>query len=73
MTKRRPPVPPFARDDAIRKVRLAEDGWNRRDPAAVALAYTVDSRWRNRHEFPAGATRSPSSLRASGGANTSIG
>ncbi|MEO8132041.1 MAG: nuclear transport factor 2 family protein [Bryobacteraceae bacterium] len=50
----RPPVPPFTRETAIQKVRLAEDGWNSRDPDKVALAYTVDSRWRNRSEFPAG-------------------
>ncbi len=47
----RPPVPPFDREDAIRKVRAAEDGWNTRDPQRVALAYTEDSRWRNRSEF----------------------
>jgi hypothetical protein len=47
----RPPFPPFTRDSAIQKVRLAEDGWNSRDPGKVALAYTVDSRWRNRAEF----------------------
>jgi uncharacterized protein len=47
----RPPVPPFSRDDAIAKVRAAEDGWNTRDPEKVALAYTEDSRWRNRSEF----------------------
>lgn len=50
----RPPLPPFTRETAIKKVRLAEDGWNRRDPEAVALAYTPDSRWRNRAEFPVG-------------------
>ena len=50
----RPPFPPFTRETAIQKVRLAEDGWNKRDPATVALAYTVDSRWRNRAEFPRG-------------------
>ena len=50
----RPPLPPFTRDTALIKVRAAEDGWNRRDPAAVALAYTEDSRWRNRAEFPVG-------------------
>ncbi|MDX3245408.1 nuclear transport factor 2 family protein [Streptomyces sp. ME18-1-4] len=50
----RPPFPPFTRESAIRKVRLAEDGWNTRDPQKVALAYTVDSRWRNRAEFAAG-------------------
>jgi len=47
----RPPVPPFSRDDAITKVRAAEDAWNTRDPTKVALAYTEDSRWRNRSEF----------------------
>lgn len=47
----RPPVPPFTEQSAIEKVRLAEDGWNSRDPAKVALAYTPDTRWRNRVEF----------------------
>ena len=47
----RPPSPPFIRETAIQKVRLAEDAWNSRDPEKVALAYTVDSRWRNRAEF----------------------
>ncbi|MDT3442449.1 MULTISPECIES: nuclear transport factor 2 family protein [unclassified Pseudofrankia] len=47
----KPPVPPFNADGAREKVRLAEDAWNTRDPAKVALAYTVDSRWRNRAEF----------------------
>ncbi|VVE38863.1 DUF1348 family protein [Pandoraea terrigena] len=50
----RPPFPPFTRETAIQKIRMAEDGWNSRDPARVALAYTVDSRWRNRAEFPRG-------------------
>ncbi|MBN7795861.1 DUF1348 family protein [Parahaliea mediterranea] len=50
----RPPFPPFTRDTAIEKVRLAEDGWNSRDPARVALAYTEDSSWRNRAEFVTG-------------------
>ena len=50
----RPPLPPFTRETAIRKVRLAEDGWNSREPEKVALAYTIDSRWRNRAEFPNG-------------------
>jgi hypothetical protein len=48
---RRPPVPPFTDETATAKVRAAEDGWNSRDPARVALAYTPDSQWRNRHEF----------------------
>ena len=47
----RPPVPPFSRDDAIAKVRAAENAWNTRDPQRVAQAYTVDSRWRNRSQF----------------------
>jgi uncharacterized protein len=47
----RPPLPPFTRDTAIQKVRLAEDAWNSRDPEKVALAYTPNSRWRNRSEF----------------------
>ena len=50
----RPPLPPFSQETAILKVRLAEDGWNSRDPEKVSLAYTVDSRWRNRAEFPVG-------------------
>lgn len=50
----RPPVPPFTRETAIQKVRMAEDGWNSRDPQRVALAYSIDSRWRNRAEFPVG-------------------
>ena len=47
----RPPLPPFTRESATQKVRMAEDAWNSRDPARVALAYTLDSRWRNRREF----------------------
>ena len=47
----RPPLPPFTRDTALQKVRAAEDGWNSRDPARVALAYSEDSQWRNRSEF----------------------
>ena len=50
----RPPLPPFSRETAIQKVRMAEDGWNSRNPARVALAYTPDSQWRNRAEFPKG-------------------
>jgi nuclear transport factor 2 (NTF2) superfamily protein len=45
------PIPPFTRESAIVKVRVAEDGWNSRDPHRVSLAYTEDSRWRNRAEF----------------------
>ena len=50
----RPPLPPFTLDTAIQKVRMAEDAWNTRDPQRVALAYTADSVWRNRVEFPKG-------------------
>ena len=54
MTESRPPFPPFTRETAVAKVRAAEDGWNSRDPARVSLAYTPDSRWRNRSEFLVG-------------------
>ncbi|HSY57725.1 MAG TPA: DUF1348 family protein, partial [Bradyrhizobium sp.] len=47
----RPPLPPFTRETAAQKARMAEDAWNSRDPARVALAYTEDSNWRNRSEF----------------------
>jgi len=47
----RPPLPPFTAETAVEKVRMAEDAWNTRDPARVALAYSTDSRWRNRSEF----------------------
>ena len=50
----RPPLPPFTRETAIQKVRMAEDGWNSRDPQRVSLVYTPDSQWRNRAEFPKG-------------------
>src|SRR5262245_26744425 len=50
----RPPLPPFGEKTAIEKVRLAEDNWNTRDPARVALGYTTDSQWRNRAEFITG-------------------
>ena len=50
----RPPLPPFTEESAILKVRAAEDGWNSRDPAKVALAYTPTSQWRNRAEFITG-------------------
>jgi nuclear transport factor 2 (NTF2) superfamily protein len=52
----RPPLPPFTDETATRKARMAEDAWNSRDPERVALAYTEDSRWRNRAEFFAGRT-----------------
>jgi len=51
MSDIRPPLPPFTRETAIEKVRLAENAWNSRDPVKVAGAYTPDSRWRNRSEF----------------------
>ena len=47
----RPPLPPFNRETAIQKIRMAEDGWNSRDPERRSLACTIDSRWRNRAEF----------------------
>ena len=47
----RPPLPPFSLDDAIKKVRMAEDAWNTRAPGKVAQAYTPDTRWRNRDTF----------------------
>jgi len=50
----RPPLPPFTRESALLKVRAAEDAWNSRDPERVALAYTIDSEWRNRDRFVRG-------------------
>lgn len=50
-TEVRPPLPPFTHKSAVQKVRLAEDGWNSRDPDKVALAYSLDTQWRNRAEF----------------------
>jgi uncharacterized protein len=50
----RPPLPPFTDETAAQKARMAEDAWNSRDPARVALAYTQDSQWRNRAEFITG-------------------
>lgn len=50
----RPPLPPFTKETAIQKVRLAEDAWNSRDPEKVSLAYTINSTWRNRTAFPNG-------------------
>ena len=47
----RPPLPPFTQETAIQKVQAAEDGWNSRNPAQVALAYSADSKWRNRSDF----------------------
>ena len=56
MTNTRPPAPPFTAETAAQKVRLAEDGWNIRDPQKVSQAYTPDSTWRNRAEFVSGRT-----------------
>ncbi|ALP66903.1 nuclear transport factor 2 family protein [Paraburkholderia caribensis] len=53
-TEARPPLPPFTRETATQKVRLAEDGWNSRDAANVALVYSTDTWWRNRAEFVQG-------------------
>jgi uncharacterized protein len=53
-TDARPPLPPFTRETAMQKVRMAENAWNSRDVERVALAYTEDSQWRNRSEFPRG-------------------
>lgn len=55
-SENRPPLPPFTRETALQKVRMAEDGWNSRDPERVSLVYTPDSQWRNRAEFPQGRT-----------------
>jgi nuclear transport factor 2 (NTF2) superfamily protein len=50
----RPPLPPFTFETAVQKIRMAEDAWNSRDPERVSLAYTSESRWRNRAEFVQG-------------------
>jgi nuclear transport factor 2 (NTF2) superfamily protein len=54
MTEQRPPLPPFTLETARQKVRAAEDGWNSRNPEKVSLAYTPDTSWRNRSDFPVG-------------------
>ena len=54
MTDTKPPLPPYTAETAAQKVRLAEDAWNSRDPEKVSLAYTPDSKWRNRAEFVTG-------------------
>jgi nuclear transport factor 2 (NTF2) superfamily protein len=59
----KPPLPPFTAETAALKVRAAEDAWNRREPETVALAYTLDSRWRNRREFLSGRTEIVAFLR----------
>lgn len=53
-TESKPPFPPFDNESAIRKVRLAENAWNSKDPEKISLAYTSDSQWRNRSEFISG-------------------
>ena len=58
----RPPLPPFTHDSATEKVRLAEDGWNSRDPAKVVLAYSPDTQWHNRAEFLTGRTEAQTFL-----------
>ena len=65
MTQEAPrlPAPPFSYADAVQKVRMAEDAWNGRDPATVALAYTPDTSWRNRSEFLKGRTEVEAFLR----------
>jgi len=50
-TESKPPLPPFDNESAVKKVRLAEDAWNSRDPNRISLAYTIDSKWRNRADF----------------------
>lgn len=54
MSELRPPAPPFTHETATQKARMAEDAWNSRDPQRVSLAYTPDSKWRNRSEFVSG-------------------
>jgi nuclear transport factor 2 (NTF2) superfamily protein len=54
MMEEKKPLPPFDRDSAILKIRMAEDAWNSRDPERVSLVYTEDTEWRNRAEFPRG-------------------
>jgi len=51
MSEKRFPVPPFTRETALQKVQLAEDAWNTKDPEKVALAYSINTEWRNRTEF----------------------
>ncbi len=68
----RPPLPPFTKETAAQKARMAEDAWNSRDPERVALAYTEDSRWRNRSEFLEGRRRSSHSSPANGPSSSTI-
>jgi nuclear transport factor 2 (NTF2) superfamily protein len=57
ISENKPPLPPFDQESARKKIRLAEDSWNSRDPLRVAQAYTIDSCWRNRSEFINGRDR----------------
>ena len=70
--EQRPPLPPFTRETAAQKARLAENAWNSRDPARVALAYTPDSKWRNRAEFLHGRAAIEAFLDAQMGARTRL-
>ena len=54
MKESRPPLPPFSYETAVQKVRAAENAWNTRDPEKISLAYTIDTRWRNRSQFVSG-------------------
>ena len=69
----RPPLPPFTQETAVQKVRLAEDGWNSRNPQKVSLAYTVDSHWRNRAEFLNGREQIVAFLPGNGRGNSTTG
>ena len=69
----RPPFPPFTAETAAQKARAAEDAWNTCDPERVSLAYTHDSRWRNRDTFLHGRSTSWRSCIRSGPANWSTG
>ncbi len=51
MTEKKFPIPPFSLEDAKKKIQMAEDGWNSKDPIKVSMAYTVDTEWRNRNQF----------------------
>jgi len=62
--EQRPPLPPYTYETAIQKVRAAEDGWNSRDPVRVSMAYTEDTVWRNRAEFPQGRAQVQAFLKA---------
>lgn len=69
----RPPLPPFTLETAIEKVRLAEDGWNSRDAEKVSLAYSEDTRWRNRTDFVSNRSRRRTFCRQNGRKSTITG